>query len=90
MTREFEKNIKKLKRSGVKMSYLEHTIEVLITQNAIELSRLHDHALQGKLSMDREIHVGQKSSNWVLRYRIENEMIILLLATGTHGDVLDI
>lgn len=88
-TREYDKNYKKLKRSGAQMEKLDHAVMVLLTQNQDELKRLHDHALKGKLSSDREIHIGQRASNWILRYRIEEDVILLLLSTGTHGDVLD-
>lgn len=87
-TRVYDKNYKRLKRSGANMDLLDHTVEVLLSQNQEELLRLHDHSLQGKLKADREIHVGQRGSNWVLRYRFEDGVILLLLATGTHGDVL--
>lgn len=88
-TRQFEKNVKKLIRSGAKIEWLNNVVESLVNQDMVELNRLNDHALQGVFSLDREIHIGQRASNWVLRYRIEADVIILLLATGTHGDVLN-
>ena len=54
--------------------------------NADELSPAYrDHALKGKLSDYREIHLG---GDLLLIYRIEKE-VIYLIRIGTHAEVLE-
>lgn len=88
LSRTFQKQYKRLKRAGADMGLLDHTVEVLMTEDKAELKRLWDHALQGKLSAYREIHVGQRASNWVVQYQLEDDgTLVILLQTGTHNAV---
>ncbi len=60
-----------------------------MTQDAAEMARLGNHVLKENFAWDWDSHVGQKSSDWVLRYRIiDQDTLLLLLATGTHHDTL--
>jgi mRNA interferase YafQ len=89
ISRTFKKQYKRLKRAGADMNLLDHTVEVLMTANESELQRLWDHPLQGKLAKYREIHVGQRASNWVVQYQIkEDGTVLLLLQTGAYNAVL--
>lgn len=89
LTHTYKKQYKKLKRSGADMRLLDHTIKVLMTENASELERLWDHQLKGKLAAYREIHVGQSSSNWVVQYQVMADgTLLILLQTGSHNTVL--
>ncbi len=53
-----------------------------IRTNSLE-PRHKDHALHGRHAGKRECHI---EPNWVLVYRIENEMLVLL-DTGNHAEV---
>lgn len=49
--------------------------------------KYRDHPLQGDKRGYRDCHI---SSDWVLIYKIEkNKMILILLETGTHADILE-
>ena len=49
-------------------------------------ARNRDHALTGDWKGCRECHI---EPDWLLVYRIEeNDLILLLMRTGTHADVL--
>lgn len=46
-----------------------------------------DHALTGNWAWNRECHI---QPNWLLIYRIENDLLILTLTrTGTHSDLFE-
>jgi mRNA interferase YafQ len=48
-----------------------------------------DHPLKGNLRNYRECHIGG-SGDWLLVYeKRETDMILYLLATGSHTDILD-
>ncbi|WP_125710864.1 type II toxin-antitoxin system YafQ family toxin [Lacticaseibacillus porcinae] len=88
-THTYKKQYKRLKRAGWNMDLLDHSVEVLLTEDVAELERLWDHQLTGKKKAFREIHVGQRASDWVIEYEItEAGTVVLLLQTGSHNKVL--
>ena len=62
------------------------TVVLKLLQNGEELpSKYKDHALTGNYIGCRECHV---EPDWLLVYEIINEeLIILLLTTGSHSDL---
>lgn len=91
LTHTFEKQYKKLKRSGSNMALLDYTVEVLMTENTPELKRLWDHQLESNQTAFREIHVSQRASNWVVKYQLQKDgTLLLLLQTGSHNKVMGI
>lgn len=88
-THTYKKQYKRLKRSGWNMDLLDHSVEVLLTENGAELERLWDHQLTGNKKAFREIHVGQRASDWVIEYQVkDDDTVVLLLQTGSHHQVL--
>lgn len=88
-TRTYKKQYKRLKCAGWNMAPLDHTVEVLLTEDAAELERLWDHQLTGNKKAFHEIHVGQRASIWVVEYQVEeNGTLVLLLQTGSYHTVL--
>lgn len=81
---KFKKDYKIIKKRGYNISLLRKTIEILA--NGQELpTEYKDHALKGKFSGYRECHI---TSDWLLVYKIENNMLMLFLSrTGTHSDL---
>lgn len=89
VTATYKKQYKRLRRAGMDMALLNQTIEALATDNQAEMKRLKDHPLKGNQLGIREIHVGQRASNWVVAYKLKADgTIVLLLQTGSHGQVL--
>ena len=85
LSNRFKKDLKRLKKRQYDLTLLEKTVDKLAAGEALELKN-HDHNLSGGLSGFRECHI---TPDWLLVYRIEeNDLILLLMRTGTHADVL--
>lgn len=69
------------------MSKLEHVIDLFSSEETLPVSH-RDHALHGALAGRRECHI---APDWLLLYRKDHDhLVLLLLSTGTHRDVLGI
>lgn len=87
LTGKFKKDLKLAKKRGLDINLLESVIDKL--QNDIPLEdKYRDHELKGNWKGFRECHI---QPNWLLIYLKENDVLILtLVATGTHSDLLNI
>ena len=83
-TNKIQRNIKLMKKRGKDLDKL--TVVLKLLQNGEELpSKYKDHALTGNYLGCRECHI---EPDWLLVYEIINEeLIILLLTTGSHSDL---
>ena len=83
-TNKIQRNIKLMKKRGKDLDKL--TVVLKLLQNGDELpSKYKDHALTGNYIGCRECHI---EPDWLLVYEIINEeLIILLLTTGSHSDL---
>ena len=83
-TNKIQRNIKLMKKRGKDLDKL--TVVLKLLQNGEELpSKYKDHALAGNYIGCRECHI---EPDWLLVYEIINEeLIILLLTTGSHSDL---
>ena len=83
-TNKIQRNIKLMKERGKDLDKL--TVVLKLLQNGEELPSKHkDHALTGNYIGCRECHI---EPDWLLVYEIINEeLIILLLTTGSHSDL---
>lgn len=81
----FKKDYKRMKKRGCNMSKLEDIIELIASQTTLPKSN-KDHYLIGNYVGCRECHI---EPDWVLVYEINtNELILYLLRTGSHSDLL--
>ena len=86
-TKAYRKAIKRLTKAGFKLEKLERAINTLASGNALG-PEYQDHGLSGEFKDRRVCHIGP---DWLLMYRKENTALILLLVdTGSHRDVLKI
>ena len=83
-TNKIQRNIKLMKKRGKDLDKL--TVVLKLLQNDEELpSKYKDHALTGNYIGCRECHI---EPDWLLVYELINEeLIILLLTTGSHSDL---
>lgn len=83
-TNKIQRNIKLMKKRGKDLDKL--TVVLKLLQNGEELpAKYKDHALTGNYIGCRECHI---EPDWLLVYAIINEeLIILLLTTGSHSDL---
>ena len=85
VTAQFRKDYKLAKKRGLKMEALAEVVTLLAKGEALP-EKNRDHSLSGNWIGHRECHV---LPDWLLIYRIENEVLVLTLTrTGTHSDLL--
>lgn len=87
LTPQFERDIKKLLKKHYDLNKLEAVITMLVENDSEGLFRRHkDHALKGNWIGFRECHI---DSDWLLMYRINNDVCELVLSrTGSHDNLL--
>ena len=83
-TNKIQRNIKLMKKRGKDLDKLKVVLKLL--QQGAELpAKYKAHALTGNYTGCRECHV---EPDWLLVYEIlNNELVILLLTTGSHSDL---
>lgn len=83
-TTQFKKDYKLVMKRGLKIELLEDVVAALATGKPLS-EKNKDHALSGNWAEYRECHI---LPNWLLIYRIENNVLVLTLTrTGTHSDL---
>ena len=81
-TRQFDRDVKRMKRRGKNLDKLKFIIHSLLAEE--DLDPIHrDHKLIGTWQGRRECHV---ESDWLLIYKAEVERIVFE-RTGTHSDL---
>ncbi|MBI5749925.1 MAG: type II toxin-antitoxin system YafQ family toxin [Nitrospinae bacterium] len=86
-TKQFKKEIKKIKKSGHKdIEKLKTVMETLIDEKPLD--RFYkDHPLKGNFKERRECHI---EPNWLLIYMVnKKEKTIIFERTGTHSDLFE-
>ena len=84
LTGKFKKGLKSARRRGLDISLLDNVVEKLLHGIALDEKNM-DHELKGKFKGFRECHI---QPDWLLVYRIENDLLVLTLSrTGTHSDL---
>ncbi len=83
-TNQFKKDLKRTIRRKNDVTLLENVVQML--RNEEELPAKHrDHALTGNRKNFREFYI---ASDWLLIYQVDRkELALVLVATGTHGEV---
>ena len=83
-TTQFKKDFKLAMKRSMKIELLEEVIAMLAMGETLP-DKHKDHALAGNWVGHRECHI---FPDWLLIYRIEDEVLVLTLArTGTHSDL---
>ena len=80
----FRKDVKTAAKRGLPLCRLEEIVDQLAAGTPLP-ERNRDHTLTGTFAGYRECHI---LPDWLLVYRIDNEILTLLLhRTGTHSDL---
>lgn len=83
-TSKFKKDYKLAIKRGYSIKLLEEAVSLLANGKPLP-EKYVDHALSGNWTAYRECHI---QGDWLLVYRIENDVLVLTLArTGTHADL---
>jgi mRNA interferase YafQ len=81
-TRQFEKDVKRMKRQGKKIDKLKLIMRSLVAAEPID--PLHkDHRLIGNWQGRRECHI---EADWLLIYKIDKNQVVFE-RTGSHSDL---
>jgi mRNA interferase YafQ len=84
---DFKRGYKLAKKQGKDMRLLAWAIDQLAQDIPLPLN-WKDHQLKGNLKRYRECHIGG-SGDWLLMYeKRETDMILYLIGTGNHTDLL--
>ena len=85
-TSKFRTDIKLLKKRGYDLSLLKDVVAKPANGETLS-EQYHDHPLKGNRKGYRDCHI---QSDWVLIYKIDNDILTLILSeTGTHADILE-
>ena len=83
-TSQFKKDYKLAMKRRQSIDLLDNIIRLLAKGEPLSETN-RDHALSGNWIGHRECHI---QSDWLLVYRVENDILVLTLArTGTHSDL---
>ena len=83
-TSRFRKDLKTVIKRGYDISLLDDVVDKLLKGETLPAHN-KDHALTGNWRKYRECHI---TPDWLLIYKIENDILILTLTrTGTHSDL---
>lgn len=83
-TSQFKKDYKLAVKRGLKIDLLDNIIRQLSKCQPLP-EKNRDHLLTGNYVGYRECHI---QSDWLLVYRIENDVLVLTLSrTGSHSDL---
>lgn len=87
-TKEFKKSIKKLTKQGKNIDKLLNIVDKLSKGIPLEI-KYRDHALynDNRFQNCRDCHI---EPDWVLIYKyLDENLILLLVNTGSHSEVLE-
>ena len=84
-TRQFDKDVKRMKRRGKNIEKIKIVIRSLIAEEMLDPIH-HDHKLIGNWQGRRECHI---ESDWLLIYMVESDRVVFE-RTGTHSDLFQI
>ena len=85
-TSQFKKDFKLAKQRSLNIALLKDIVTKLANGEPLE-ARHKDHPLSGNWIGHRECHI---QPDWLLIYRIEDDILVLTLArTGSHSDLFN-
>ncbi len=85
-TTQFKKDYKLAVKRHLDIDLLDDIVRTLSRGETLP-EKNKDHALSGNCEGHRECHI---LPNWLLIYRIEDDLLILtLVRTGTHSDLFE-
>jgi mRNA interferase YafQ len=83
-TRQFERDLKRMRRRGKEVEKLKAVMAMLIEGQALP-ERQRDHVLIGNFRGRRECHI---EPDWLLIYKLQ-DVEIIFERTGTHSDLFE-
>ena len=90
MEKSYLKGRNKCERRGLDLARLDYIVDILRTRNFTpdEARMYYPHKLDGKNKGYWELHIGGRSSDWVLKYKMAKDRdAIVLVDVGKHDDI---
>ena len=87
-SKEFKKSLKKITKQGKNIDKLLNVVDMLSNKQQLD-SKYKDHVLYNdkRFKGCRDCHI---ESDWMLIYKcLEDEIVLLLVNTGSHSEILD-
>ena len=87
-SKEFKKSLRKVIKQGKNIDKLLDVVDMLSQKQQLD-SKYKDHSLYNdkRFKDCRDCHI---ETDWILIYKyLENEVVLLLVNTGSHSKVLD-
>ncbi len=88
-SKSFKKQLKKVLKQGKDIDKLLDIVDILAKKEKLD-KKYRDHSLHSDKYFKncRECHI---ESNWLLVYKyLENVLVLLLVGTGSHSDLLNL
>lgn len=83
-TKQFDRQLKKCLKRGFDDTELENVLDILVEGGDLP-AKYHAHKLSSKFNRCWECHI---TSDWLLLWEYDHDnLILLLLQTGTHSDL---
>lgn len=83
----FDRDVKRCVKKHWDMSAFKEAVAAVVMSDETSIPLKHkDHALGGDLQGMRELHVGGRSSDWLILYSIDGD-VVEFARTGTHDDL---
>lgn len=83
-TSAFKRDLKRIIKQGLDLTELEAVVDALAAGTPLD-ARYHDHPLSNNWKGFRDCHI---RPDWVLIYRIDDDILVLTLTrTGSHSDL---
>jgi len=84
LSSRFKKDLKQCVKRNLDIAKMDHVVEILMSGKKLP-EKYRDHNLTGSWNTHRECHI---EPDWLLLYRIDNDLLLLTLTrTGTHSDL---
>jgi len=88
-TASFARDRKRCAKKQWSVEALDLALALVASSDEVPIpSHYNDHGLTGDLRGYRELHIGGKTSNWVLLYQVVGDSVYFV-ATGSHDEVFD-
>lgn len=84
ITNKFKKDLDRAKKQGKDINKLKNILSLLQSKSILPIKN-RDHQLKGRLREFRECHI---EPDWLLMYKIENE-ILILSGIGSHSELFE-
>lgn len=83
----FARDVKRCRKKHWNMEAFQSAVEAVLTSDETTIPvRYDDHALSGNWGGFRELHIGGRTSDWLLIYKVSGNVAVFVRC-GTHDEL---